>query len=43
MDDEAFAAAFRSLAKRKHPDTGGSNQEMQRINDAYHAMRARRK
>lgn len=36
---EEIEAAFREKAKRAHPDCGGSNEEMQRLNEArQHAL-----
>lgn len=32
---------YRHLAKRHHPDTGGDTATMQRLNDAYSALRDR--
>ena len=39
--DDLVKAAYKVLAKRVHPDTGGSVVEMQRLNEAY-TMIARR-
>lgn len=33
--DVVVKAAFRALAKIHHPDVGGSNETMRRLNDAY--------
>ena len=34
-DIEIVHAAYRTVAKTAHPDTGGSDETMQRVNDAY--------
>jgi DnaJ-domain-containing protein 1 len=40
-DHATLRRAFWSLAKQHHPDTGGNEALMQRINDAYDAARFR--
>jgi hypothetical protein len=42
MDVEFAEAAHRTLAKRHHPDVGGSNEKMQEINDALAEFKAAR-
>ena len=36
---EVIHAAYRALARVHHPDAGGSESEMQRLNDAYERAR----
>lgn len=40
---EVVDAAYRTLAKRAHPDAGGSHEAMTRLNQARDAMHARRR
>ncbi len=35
--------AYKHRARKVHPDTGGSNEEMQRVNDAYGRIKSQRK
>ena len=37
---EVIRAAYRVLAARLHPDAGGSEAAMRRLNAAYHQLRA---
>lgn len=39
---EVIDAAYRALVKKYHPDTGGSAEDMKRINIAYETLRSKR-
>ena len=38
-DAETIDAVYRSLAKRRHPDAGGSAEAFKELNDAYEAVK----
>ena len=38
---ELVVSAYRTLAKLKHPDKGGTNEEMKRLNLAYENLQGR--
>jgi curved DNA-binding protein CbpA len=38
-DAATIRAAYRSLARRNHPDVGGSTRAMARLNEAWHTLR----
>lgn len=40
---EVIAAAYRALAKIHHPDVGGSEEQMKKINDAHESLTRKRR
>jgi len=40
--DEVVRAAYKAEARRRHPDRGGSNEEMERLNAAFAEIKKRR-
>jgi len=40
--DEVIRAAYKAEARRRHPDRGGSNEEMERLNAAFAEIKKQR-
>jgi hypothetical protein len=43
VEDEIVAAGYRALAKERHPDAGGTQEDMAKLNEAAELLRRKAK